>query len=80
MSNEDVLMGFPTQQYVPLLIKIIKETPNFDVMLNACRNLAFLMEALPRSTRNVAEAIPVLLQKVCKNHKLIRYPVYFYST
>ena len=33
-------------------------------MNHACRALTYLMEALPRSTAVVVEAVPVLLQKL----------------
>ena len=33
-------------------------------MMNACRALTYMMEALPRSTVIVADAIPVLLEKL----------------
>ncbi len=33
-------------------------------MLNACRALTYMMEALPRSTAVVADAIPVLVDKL----------------
>ena len=33
-------------------------------MNNACRALTYLMEALPRSSNVVVEAVPALLEKV----------------
>ena len=33
-------------------------------MMNACRALTYMMEALPRSTVVVADAIPILLSKL----------------
>lgn len=33
-------------------------------MMNACRALTYMMEALPRSTVVVSDAIPVLLEKL----------------
>ena len=33
-------------------------------MLNACRSLTYMMEALPRSTAVVADAIPMLIEKL----------------
>ena len=33
-------------------------------MLNACRALTYMMEALPRSTVVVADAIPILIEKL----------------
>ena len=33
-------------------------------MLNACRSLTYMMEALPRSTAVVANAIPMLIEKL----------------
>jgi len=64
MGNEDTLSGFPVKQAVPSLIKLLSMEHNFDMMLNACRALTYMMEALPRSTVVVAEAIPLLIEKL----------------
>jgi len=37
---------------------------NFDIMNHACRALTYMMEALPRSSAVVVDAIPVFLEKV----------------
>lgn len=37
---------------------------NFDIMNNACRALAYMLEALPRSSLTVVDAIPVFLEKL----------------
>ncbi|XP_015911570.1 E3 ubiquitin-protein ligase TRIP12 [Parasteatoda tepidariorum] len=64
MGNEDTLIGFPTKQLVPLLINLLLKEYNFELMNQACRALTYLMEALPRSSSVVVEAIPVLLNKI----------------
>ncbi|XP_035227054.1 E3 ubiquitin-protein ligase TRIP12-like [Stegodyphus dumicola] len=64
MGNEDTLAGFPVKQVVPVLIKLLEMEHNFEMMNHACRALAYLMEALPRSSSVVIEAVPVLLNKI----------------
>ncbi|XP_055377635.1 E3 ubiquitin-protein ligase TRIP12 isoform X2 [Condylostylus longicornis] len=64
MGNEDTLAGFPTKQVVPALINLLRMEHNFDIMNNACRALAYMLEALPRSSGTVVEAIPVFLEKL----------------
>lgn len=64
MGNEDTLAGFPVKQTVPALIALLAMEHNFDIMNHACRALTYMMEALPRSTPVVAEAVPVLLEKL----------------
>jgi hypothetical protein len=43
---------------------------NFDIMNHACRALTYMMEALPRSSAIVVDAVPVFLEKVNKFIKL----------
>lgn len=64
MGNEDTLIGFPVKQIVPILINLLLKEYNFELMNQACRALTYLIEALPRSSAVVVEAIPVLLNKV----------------
>ena len=55
---------------MPALISLLKGNPldemgtNFDVMHHACRALTYMMEALPRSSSVVVDAVPVFLEKV----------------
>ena len=64
MGNEDTLAGFPVKQAVPALITLLQMEHNFDMMNHACRALTYMMEALPRSSAVVVDAIPVFLEKV----------------
>ncbi|XP_035207810.1 E3 ubiquitin-protein ligase TRIP12-like isoform X3 [Stegodyphus dumicola] len=64
MGNEDTLTGFPVKQVVPVLINLLSMEHNFDMMNHACRALTYMMEALPRSSTVVVEAIPVFLEKL----------------
>ncbi|CAG0903219.1 unnamed protein product, partial [Cyprideis torosa] len=64
MGNEDTLAGFPIKPTVTALVNLLKMEHNFHLMNHACRALTYMMEALPRSTSLVAEAIPVFLSKV----------------
>nr|NP_001189173.1 circadian trip, isoform E [Drosophila melanogaster]ADV37265.1 circadian trip, isoform E [Drosophila melanogaster] len=64
MGNEDTLAGFPIKQVVPALIQLLRMEHNFDIMNNACRALAYMLEALPRSSGTVVEAVPVFLEKL----------------
>ena len=64
MGNEDTLAGFPVKQVVPALITLLQMEHNFDMMNHACRALTYMMEALPRSSAVVVDAVPVFLEKV----------------
>nr|XP_024215138.1 E3 ubiquitin-protein ligase TRIP12 isoform X1 [Halyomorpha halys]XP_024215139.1 E3 ubiquitin-protein ligase TRIP12 isoform X1 [Halyomorpha halys] len=64
MGNEDTLAGFPVKQVVPALIALLNMEHNFDMMNHACRALTYMMEALPRSSAVVLDAVPVFLEKL----------------
>ncbi|XP_048518529.1 E3 ubiquitin-protein ligase TRIP12 isoform X1 [Dendroctonus ponderosae] len=64
MGNEEVLTGFPVKQVVPALIALLQMDHNFDIMNHACRALTYMMEALPRSSSVVVDAVPVFLEKL----------------
>ncbi|XP_055852199.1 E3 ubiquitin-protein ligase TRIP12 isoform X2 [Episyrphus balteatus] len=64
MGNEDTLAGFPIKQVVPALITLLRMEHNFDIMNNACRALSYMLEALPRSSGTVVDAVPVFLEKL----------------
>jgi E3 ubiquitin-protein ligase TRIP12 len=64
MGNEDTLAGFPIRQVVPALIALLKMEHNFDLMNNSCRALTYMMDALPRSSAVIVEAIPTFLEKL----------------
>lgn len=64
MGNEDTLAGFPVKQVVPALIVLLGMEHNFDIMNNACRALSYMLEALPRSSATVVDAVPVFLDKL----------------
>ncbi|XP_046854007.1 E3 ubiquitin-protein ligase TRIP12-like isoform X2 [Xenia sp. Carnegie-2017] len=64
MGNEDTLGGFPIKQAVPALINLLAMDHNFEMMNHACRALTYLMEALPRSSVVVVDAVPTFLQKL----------------
>lgn len=64
MGNEDTLTGFPVKLVVPALINLLRIEHNFDMMNHACRALTYMMEALPRSSAVVVDAVPVFLEKL----------------
>lgn len=64
MGNEDTLAGFPVKQVVPALVGLLQMDNNFDMMHHACRALTYMMEALPRSSAVVVDAVPVFLEKL----------------
>ncbi|XP_056006148.1 E3 ubiquitin-protein ligase TRIP12-like isoform X3 [Ostrea edulis] len=64
MGNEDTLAGFPVKQVVPALVTLLQMEHNFDMMNHACRALTYMMEALPRSSAIVVDAVPVFLDKL----------------
>ncbi|KAA0714672.1 E3 ubiquitin-protein ligase TRIP12 [Triplophysa tibetana] len=63
MGNEETLGGFPVKSVVPALITLLQMEHNFDIMNHASRALTYMMEALPRSSAVVVDAIPVFLEK-----------------
>ena len=71
MGNEDTLAGFPIKQVVPVLITLLQMEHNFDIMHHACRALTYMMEALPRSSAVVVDAVPVFLEKVRIQYSLL---------
>lgn len=64
MGNEETLTGFPIKNAVSALRDILKSGKNYDLMNHACRALTYMMEALPRSTSQVATAIPQLVDQL----------------
>ncbi|XP_025078831.1 E3 ubiquitin-protein ligase TRIP12-like isoform X3 [Pomacea canaliculata] len=64
MGTEDSLVGFPVKQVVPALVALLQMEHNFDIMNHACRALTYMMEALPRSSAVVVDAVPVFLEKL----------------
>ncbi|XP_050295827.1 E3 ubiquitin-protein ligase TRIP12 isoform X2 [Anthonomus grandis grandis] len=64
MGNEEILTGFPVKQVVPALVNLLQMEHNFDIMNHACRALTYMMEALPRSSAVVVDAVPVFLEKL----------------
>merc|ERR1719347_942427 len=64
MGNEDTLAGFPVRQVVPALIQLLRMEHNFDLMNHAGRALTYMMEALPRSSAVIVDAIPTFLEKL----------------
>lgn len=64
MGNEDTLVGFPTKTVVPALITLLSNDSNFEIMHHACRALTYMMEALPRTSLIVLDAVPVFLEKL----------------
>jgi len=75
MGNEETLVGFPIKQAVPALVTLLHMDSNFEIMHHACRALTYMLEALPRSSDVVVDAVPVLLDKVVVvlMHWLIHY-------
>lgn len=49
---------------MPALITLLNMEHNFDMMNHACRALTYMMEALPRSSAVVVDAVPVFLEKL----------------
>ncbi|NXJ12908.1 TRIPC ligase, partial [Odontophorus gujanensis] len=64
MGNEETLGGFPVKSVVPALVKKQKIKLKKLSMNHACRALTYMMEALPRSSAVVVDAIPVFLEKL----------------
>ena len=49
---------------LPLILVLLKMEHNFDLMNHACRALTYMMEALPRSSSVIVDAIPTFLEKL----------------
>ena len=71
MGNEESLAGFPVKQVVPALVALLQMEHNFDMMHHACRALTYMMEALPRSSAVIVDAVPTFLEKVGACHSFI---------
>ncbi|KAH7961530.1 hypothetical protein HPB52_009578 [Rhipicephalus sanguineus] len=71
MGNEDTLAGFPVKQVVPALTALLALEHNFDLMNHACRALTYMMEALPRSSAVVVDALPAFLEKTMRSSRAI---------
>src|SRR5699024_11866185 len=63
-SSGDALVGFAIKTVVPTLINLLSMEHNFEIMHHACRALTYMMEALPRSSVVVLDAVPVFLEKL----------------
>ena len=71
MNNEESIPCFPIRAFVPVLVRCVtaehvpQQEQKLEMMMNACRALANLLEALPRSIINLCDVIPVLVDKAC---------------
>lgn len=71
MNNEESIPCFPIRAFVPVLVRcvtaehVVQQEQKLEMMMNACRALANLLEALPRSIINLYDVIPVLVEKAC---------------
>lgn len=66
VGTEDSMSNFPIDGFVPPLVNLLKLEHNPDIMLMACRALAYLMEALPNSCGTVVScnAVPLLISRL----------------
>ena len=65
---------------VPALIVLLKMEHNFDLMNHAGRALTYMMEALPRSSAVIVEAIPTFLEKLQVLYCTVLYCTVLYCT
>ncbi len=60
MATEETLVGFSVESFLPALISLISCEASADVMLFACRAIAYVLDAIPGSS--AAVSMPTLSQ------------------
>ena len=53
MGTEETLHGFSTDQFLPPLINLINCEASPEIMLQACRGIAYILEAIPQASPDV---------------------------
>mmetsp|Transcript_4897 Transcript_4897/g.5952 ORF Transcript_4897/g.5952 Transcript_4897/m.5952 type:complete len:1457 (-) Transcript_4897:33-4403(-) len=66
MSMEELLGGFPVDQFVPSLVDLLNYEHNPDIMLLSTRALSYMIESIPKSARSVVHnhAIPIFCNRL----------------
>jgi E3 ubiquitin-protein ligase TRIP12 len=66
IGTEENMANFALDSFVPLLVNLLNMEHNPDIMLLACRSLAYLMEALPAASGTLVahQAVPALCSKL----------------
>lgn len=66
MSMEELLGGFPVEQFVPALVELLNYEHNPDMMLLATRALSYMMESIPKSAKSIINnnAVPIFCAKL----------------
>ena len=66
ISSEDILISFPTDQVVPLLVEFLGAEHNPDVMLLAARALTFLADIFPPACSSIIRhgAVPAFCARL----------------
>lgn len=66
MSMEELLGGFPIDQFVPTLVEFLNYEHNPDIMLLATRALCYMIESIPKSSRSIVRnnAVPIFCNRL----------------
>lgn len=66
MSMEELLGGFPVDQFVPTLVELLNYEHNPDMMLLATRALSYMIESIPKSTKAIVrnDAVPIFCNRL----------------
>jgi E3 ubiquitin-protein ligase TRIP12 len=66
MGQEEILIGFNIDAFLPVLVELLNYEHNPEVMLLACRAITHLLEVLPKSAVKVVScgAVPIFCQRL----------------
>eukprot|EP00339_Tiarina_fusa_P025807 CAMPEP_0117003470 /NCGR_PEP_ID=MMETSP0472-20121206/4774_1 /TAXON_ID=693140 ORGANISM="Tiarina fusus, Strain LIS" /NCGR_SAMPLE_ID=MMETSP0472 /ASSEMBLY_ACC=CAM_ASM_000603 /LENGTH=1404 /DNA_ID=CAMNT_0004704119 /DNA_START=206 /DNA_END=4423 /DNA_ORIENTATION=- len=66
MSMEELLAGFPIDQFVPSLVELLNYEHNPDIMLITTRALSYMIESIPKSTKLIVQnnAVPIFCNRL----------------
>lgn len=66
LSLEELLSGFPVDNFVPTLVELLHYEHNPDIMLLTTRAMTYMIEAIPKSARAVVRegAVPIFCARL----------------
>lgn len=66
MGQEEILIGFSVESFLPVLVDILNMEHRPEMMLLSCRALTHLLEVVPKSAAKVAAsgAVPIFCQRL----------------
>ncbi|EKX34155.1 hypothetical protein GUITHDRAFT_90563 [Guillardia theta CCMP2712] len=66
MGQEDILIGFNVDSFLPVLVELLNAEHNPEIMLLSCRAITHMLEVLPKSAAKVVTsgAVPIFCQRL----------------